>query len=418
MASTTQRLKYYTGEFLQSGDFTDEQSYHVAMRRLLNQELHLEGIVRGAHIVKDQNSVAPVDFLSVAPGFIIDQIGREIYVSAPTSLTPLLSRPGLKAPLQYELWIVYTETASGSPAPGYQLCNQPSQNTRWTELFELMLRNPAQVPDPNTPDPKRDLKGICLGLVNVHYDSTLGFYFTLPLNDWYRRRHYAEIRAQAIIAPDDIREPNSYNFYGPAPSYAFPPPPEGYVYIKTQNGVYSDGNMLIQGNMLVGDDFVLDNGNLDSKNLPGNLPKARGNLKVAADLFLQGQLFYYNSSGPWLLLDDYIKNLSASPVIQFTTGSTSAFSTPTTVSVPGSVNATIAKFSSVLVQASISGLTFVASQVPAAQKPAVSVTPVQPATQSGVKGDPVGFSANCIVSGGPGSLIDGVDVLFIVVFQP
>ena len=204
MASTTQRLKYYDGEYLQSADFTDEQSYHVAMRRLLNHELHLHGVVKGLDIVQAANSVpsTPAQFLSVKPGFAIDQVGREIYVTAPVSLTPLLSLAGLQTGT-CEIWIVYTETASGSPAPGYQLCNQPSQNTRWSESFSLMLRNPAVVPAPGTPNPNLDLKGLCLGLVILNFNSTIGFYFTLPPN-WFARRHYVKIRAQSIIAPDDV----------------------------------------------------------------------------------------------------------------------------------------------------------------------------------------------------------------------
>jgi hypothetical protein len=434
MAQSTQRLRYYDGEFLRSGDFTDEQSYHIAMRRLLNQQLGLSGIVSGVHIHQDQNSVPPLpsqplvagtlstaplstgaEFYSVMPGFVIDQLGRAIYVSAPTSLTPLLDRAGVKEGLN-ELWIVYTETPTGSPAPGYQLCNQVSQNTRWTESFDLILRSLTVSPDPNAPNPNLDLKGICLGIVTVKSGS-LGPYITLPQH-WWHRRHYARIRAQSIIAPDDV-DLDSFTFYGPvSPPQVFPPPPPGYVYIKTPNGVYSDGNMLVQNNMLIGDDFVLDNTQANSKNLPSALPSPSGNLKVAGDLFLQGQLWDQNG-GNWRSLDDFVKNLSASPVIQFTTGSTTSFTTPTTQTVSGTVVAAIAKFSNVVMQASIRGLTFVANQTAAASKPAVNFTTLtQPTPQSGVKGDSVTFSVDCSVSGGPGSLIDGVEILFIVVFQP
>ena len=331
MASTTQRLKYYDGEYLQSGDFTDEQSYHVAMRRLLNQQLHLHGIVKGLHIVVDAISVpsSPLaQFLSVSPGFAIDQVGREIYVTAPVSLTPLLSLAGLQTGT-CEIWIVYTETASGSPAPGYQLCNQLSQNTRWTESFSLMLRNTAVVPAAGTPNPNLDLKGLCLGLVNLSYNSTIGFYFTLPPN-WYSRRSYVKIRAQSIIAPDDIAQPDPYVFYGPvSPTQVFPPPPEGYIHIKTPLGVYSDGSMLVQGNMLIGDDFALDPGSPAGANLPPTPLPTPGNLKVGGDLFVLGSIFAMINNN-WTNLDTYFSSqipdvqiVSAGPIGPITGGSNS-----------------------------------------------------------------------------------------------
>ncbi|MGB8842765.1 MAG: hypothetical protein WCC64_17050, partial [Aliidongia sp.] len=349
MATTTQRLKYFTGEFLQSGDFTDEQSYHVATRRLLNLELHLHGIVRGAHIVIDQNSVAPVEFLSVAPGFVIDQIGREIYVSAPYSLTPLLSRAGLQLGLN-ELWIVYTETASGSPAPGYQLCNQLSQNTRWTESFDLMLRSLVVAPDPNTPNPNLDLKGICLGLVKLHYDSTNGWYFTRP-SDWYRRRHYAKIRAQSIIAPDDV-DPDPITLDGPNVL-----PPDGYIHIKTPTGVYSEGNLLVRNNILVGDDFTIQNTS-GSPPPPLTPPtNLNGNLKLNSDIYLNGTI-YTPVKGNWLSLDERISRLASTvsdiqfvaPVNLLIDGQTgTTFPVPPAV-ITGTANTTLAHFSNVEVQ--------------------------------------------------------------------
>lgn len=250
----------------------------------------------------------------MAPGFAIDQIGREIYVSAPASLTPLLSRAGVQSG-PCELWIVYTETASGSPASGYQLCNEPSQNTRWTESFDLVLRYLSGPPDPNVPDPNRDLKGVCLGVLSVNADPSGGWFFWAP-SDWYRRRHYAKIRAQSIVAPDDVKE-DSFVFLTPALSpQVFPPPPHGYVHIETPNGVYSDGSILVQGNALIGDDFILDS--TVDPGVPSSLPVANGNLKVAGDLFLQGEL-YGASSGSWLSLDAYIKSLiPAAPDIHFT----------------------------------------------------------------------------------------------------
>ncbi len=435
MASTTQRLKYYDGEYLQSSDFTDEQSYHVAMRRLLNQELHLHGIVKGLHMVPDASSVpsTPAQFLSVTAGFAIDQIGREIYVTAPVSLTPLLSPAGLQTGT-CEIWIVYTETASGSPAPGYQLCNQLSQNTRWAESFSLMARNPSVVPAPGTPNPNLDLKGICLGLVNLNYNSTIGFYFTLPPN-WYSRRSYVKIRAQSIIAPDDIAEPNAYVFYGPAPDYNFPPSPEGYIHVKTPNGVYSDGNMLVQGNMLIGDDFILNPTNPAVTGLPNTpLPSATGNVKIAGDLFLQGQFLYEQSADNWVSLT----SPAPAPDVQFMPNI--ANPAPITVTISGNVtgpftspaitlNTTLTSFSSVDVQASIAGFelirrnnletwltTAAATALAGISLSGITVTPTSGTSTTNVK-----ITVDCVVTGdltALTSVFETVSVAFVVIFRP
>ena len=36
MSNQIERLRYYDGEYLRSYDFTDEQAYHIEMRRRLN----------------------------------------------------------------------------------------------------------------------------------------------------------------------------------------------------------------------------------------------------------------------------------------------------------------------------------------------------------------------------------------------
>jgi hypothetical protein len=59
MAEITQRMRYFQGQFLRSGDFAAEQAYHLEMRRRLNLRMGLTGIVSGAEIRKDDNSVPP-----------------------------------------------------------------------------------------------------------------------------------------------------------------------------------------------------------------------------------------------------------------------------------------------------------------------------------------------------------------------
>ena len=75
------RLHYFNGQFLREQDFTDEQKYHLDMRRRLNQRLHMPGIVFGLEVNPGANKV------TVQPGMAIDAQGREIILESATDLT-------------------------------------------------------------------------------------------------------------------------------------------------------------------------------------------------------------------------------------------------------------------------------------------------------------------------------------------
>jgi hypothetical protein len=70
------RPNYFNSQFLQEKDFQDEQTYHIKMRRLLNQRLHNWGIAAGLEVQRVSNSE-----ISVTPGMAIDRDGREIFLS-------------------------------------------------------------------------------------------------------------------------------------------------------------------------------------------------------------------------------------------------------------------------------------------------------------------------------------------------
>jgi hypothetical protein len=74
------RLHYFNGQFLKEEDFTDEQKYHLEMRRRLNQRLHAPGIVFGLDVIPGANKV------TVQPGMAIDAQGREIVLESATDL--------------------------------------------------------------------------------------------------------------------------------------------------------------------------------------------------------------------------------------------------------------------------------------------------------------------------------------------
>src|SRR5438309_1834447 len=66
------RLNYFNGQFLREEDFTEEQTYHLDMRRRHNLRLHTPGIVFGLAVTPGTGKV------TVQPGMAIDVQGREI----------------------------------------------------------------------------------------------------------------------------------------------------------------------------------------------------------------------------------------------------------------------------------------------------------------------------------------------------
>jgi hypothetical protein len=351
MSQNIQRLRYFDGEFLRSNDFTDEQNYHVAMRRRLNQALHLTGIVDGLLLSQDADSVPPsLLFFSVGAGFAIDQAGREIVVSAPYTLSAdnVLGRAGLQAGAN-EVWIVYTETASGLPSPGYRLCDQAGQMTRWTEAFEVMLK-PKSVPPKAGQDPDADLQGIRLGTVTLLNDAVNGW--TIAAADALGRK-YVGIRALSVVSPDTVdADTFSMAAQNVLPVTAGAPlAPAGYLDVAP--GVFARGNLFVEQNVVIGDDFALDN--TVYKALPAKMP-ANGSVKVNGDLFLNGG-FYGFLDGGWLGLSDYI--LSLMPDVQISSVPLGISANAQNGTLPViTVKTKLAKFSKVDVQASLSMLQF------------------------------------------------------------
>jgi hypothetical protein len=326
VSNQIERLRYYDGEYLRGYDFTDEQSYHLEMRRRLNHRLHLHGIVYGLHLVQDQDSPPPpqIPFFSIAPGMAIDREGREIFLPAPYSLSPqnVLMRPGLSAG-DYELWLCYQETQTGLPSAGYRDCKSKNQNTRWLETFQVVLK-PLKPKSGDYIPP--DCGGVRLGVVTLGGSNQI-----TQVNDGLLNGHplrtYVGIRAQRIIAPDDSADTFDITALTP------PDTPHSRMllgYLDIEPGVFNRGNVIVKKNAVVGDDFPLDSTAPNGNNLPNNIP-ATGNLKVTSDFFLNGD-FYAQIGGIWFLLKDYIQTLTPAVV---TDVATIDFSTP----LPGEVDA-------------------------------------------------------------------------------
>jgi len=109
------RLHFYDQQFLVEADFTDEQKYHVGMRRRLNTLLHTFGIAHGLDVVRSGERQ-----VTVTAGAAVDSLGRELILetNAVVDLSNLTTFPA-SAPVFVS--IVYQEqqtdpsTATGAP---------------------------------------------------------------------------------------------------------------------------------------------------------------------------------------------------------------------------------------------------------------------------------------------------------------
>src|SRR5262245_54231064 len=73
------RLHYYDQQFLVEADFTDEQKYHLDMRRRLNALLHSFGIAQGLDVIRSGTRQ-----VTVKAGVGIDASGREMVLETDT----------------------------------------------------------------------------------------------------------------------------------------------------------------------------------------------------------------------------------------------------------------------------------------------------------------------------------------------
>ena len=78
-ANDIKRLNYFTGQFLETQDFQDEQNYHIDMRWRLNRLLYSPGIVDGGFKVTKIGDKR----IKVGAGFAIDGNGRELLIITP-----------------------------------------------------------------------------------------------------------------------------------------------------------------------------------------------------------------------------------------------------------------------------------------------------------------------------------------------
>ena len=300
--STIDRVRYYDGEYLRAFDFSDEQSYHIDMRRRLNRYLHLHGIVYGLQLQQDEDAAG----VSILPGLAIDAFGREIYLFSPYTLGNSdvvgnrISQAG-----QFEVWLRYGKVASTPPSFGYSTCNQMNQYTRWAETFSVVLLPssssgfiPPGFSDADTDDPSQDQVGVRLGIVSVDPNASTVFYGVMP-----ERRHFAGVVAQRIQTPLPYDGTESFNF----PNKQSPNQPPVSLEIEP--------NIFARQNLILGPDFDLtktpDGQNINAS--PAFTSSTAGSAKLAGDLVVQGNIYASVPDGTgnpqWLGLKAYVAQL-------------------------------------------------------------------------------------------------------------
>lgn len=154
MSDIITRDNYYQRQFLRPEDFTDEQAYHIVMRRDHNIAAHRWGIIEGLQITVTDGTPY------VQPGAAIDGYGRELIL---TELTPVPLHPFVQLGLDLlDVWLVYQRVGSESAPAGYTGCGTTdSAFYRWVEQPVLRLLAPEDAaPDrrvpPEVPDADLD----------------------------------------------------------------------------------------------------------------------------------------------------------------------------------------------------------------------------------------------------------------------
>lgn len=147
------RVHYYERQFLRAQDFTDEQAYHIAMRRRHNLAHHIWGIVRGLEL---EFNVSDNRFV-VKPGIAVDGYGRELILTAEKLLG--VGEFDSRGVEQIDVWLEYRLLSMGQTRANDE-CPVDEEMAvafdRWLEQPEVVLtsdtvydqdrRSPRSVP--------------------------------------------------------------------------------------------------------------------------------------------------------------------------------------------------------------------------------------------------------------------------------
>jgi hypothetical protein len=203
--SGTARVHFYSGQFLRLQEFTDEQGYHLAMRRRHNVAHHTWGIVRGLELSREN------DEFVLLPGFAVDGFGRELVVPYKQVI------PGSafddKAKDRLDVYLLYGRRGSDRVPPGYGGCRETADDAayyRWSEEPSLQTRDPDTPPAQPDADPTSDPPDeperewpVLLGQIQ-RTRASVDQPYTYAIDPSERR--YAGLVAERIVGPSGLVE--------------------------------------------------------------------------------------------------------------------------------------------------------------------------------------------------------------------
>ncbi len=265
------RVQYFEGQFLRKQDFTDEQDYHLAMRRRHNLGQHGWGIVRGLELAIKETT------LCVMPGMAIDGYGRELILTTPLALPHTAFRDQRSDAL--DVWLLY-DRQSSDPAPeGWTFAGDDEERPsyRWREEPRLRL----QVPDRATPEarvppgvPEKNLDfgphrtppddpnhewPVYLGRIKHQADDEDEPFLIDP-----RGRPYAAVVGEQILTPWDDGTRVELGAGGESERFAvYLPPAEPGGEPEPRLEITADGEVGIRGGTTLGGGLKIAGGAID-----------------------------------------------------------------------------------------------------------------------------------------------------------
>jgi hypothetical protein len=151
VAELIKRLHYFDHQFLREDDFTDEQNYHLKMRRLHNHLLHTWGIAEGLGL----GFASGASRATIGEGMAVDGQGQEIVLAENTQTQDLSGFAGKTVFVTIAYGEQETDPTSETGVTG---------NRRWTETPVIeVVENP-----PGDPSQK-----LILGRVTVGGDAKI-----------------------------------------------------------------------------------------------------------------------------------------------------------------------------------------------------------------------------------------------------
>lgn len=288
-ATNPARGRWVPTQYLRAQDLSDEQAYHIAMRRRHNATQHVWGIVHGLDITQVDTA------LFVQPGIAVDGFGREIVVAVTTEL-PAHQFDTFETDF-LEVWLSY-DRSEGSPAPvGYvgRTCDADRPASRWREGARVDLRRPTSPPiDPrhpievaggvepwkiSPPDDPRVTWPVYLGRIERLHEAVEGRWYTVDPS----RRPYVGVVAASVRHPSgDVALDLGATANGQAGFAVVDERPDPPVTLLEMS---SDGVLRAHGPVQVDGDVVIARGALEfgAGQPPGAAPDVPSIYRVRGD---------------------------------------------------------------------------------------------------------------------------------------